>query len=301
MNSFSKFFKAILDYIFDRPTPVQLAVTAPAHVEAPTTGGSPDWIQPPAGNTMQDWFKYFSLPYNNQQEVLPNYRGDIMQDNCAVQAPIEQIQAILNYYYKNNLFPAPVMDFLRENYLNAQGWIKLSVRYSSVTAKVKNGIGANIGDVYDQFSVNGIIPEHLYPEPVGEYTWEQYMAPIDPKILAFGQKSTTFFKILWSVIPGGNGWSIPNLEPLRQALISSPVVIAGAIGNVDRFGIEQYAGQQIYQHCRVIGAIQGNNPKVLDNYPLNGTNANPSAADLTRTFSQNFPIPCAIKAQVKII
>lgn len=266
-----------------------------SHVEVPDVLiGSPEWIQPPVGNLTQNWWPYFTQPYNNQTENTPN--GILFEDNCTVQSSIETIQAILNYYLVNNLFPQNVTKFLKDYYCNENGQVKLSVRYASKMANIQEGKGANIGDVWNSYSIYGLVPDKYYPDPQMPFSWKEYMANIDQKIIDFGKNSTTFFKVVWTTL-SSNGWTAPNLIGIKNGLITSPISIAGKIGNIDSKGIEQFPkGYNIYEHCRIIGSVDDKNTEidVLDNYL-------DSKGLMTRRLAIDFPVPCAIIAQVLII
>lgn len=253
----------------------------------PTLAGSPEWKQSPVNNVSKNWFNYFTLPYATQEEYT--HSGCWFLDNCTVISAIETIQGILNYYIKNN--DDAVSDFIKKNYLNPQGYVQLSVRYNSVMAGIVQGVGANIGNVWNSFNVYGFVPQTLCPELTGNFTWEEYYTPIDPKIISFGQNSTKLFKIVWNVI-ANNGWLAPNLPSIEQGLLTSPISFASQIGNIDINGIEQPTTFDTYQHCRCIGNIDSF-IEVLDNYPIGGT--------MLRKLNTTFPIPCGIICQILII
>lgn len=278
MINLKEIIRSILNYFFP-----------PAHVTVPQVlSGSPDFKPGYANNTKQDWFPYFSLPYNSQEEDLGN-KGNLFEDNCTVQGSIAIIEAILNFYIKNN--DSPAVKFIKNYYCNEQGYVKLSVRYNSKLADIQKGIGANLATVWDLYAIHGVIPQKAYTDPTGQFTWEEYMQDLPAGLEAYGAYSLTLFKIIWTAL-NTNGWNVANPDLIRTALKSSPLCFASQIGNIDSNGIEQPTGYHIYQHVRVIGSYD-DYYKILDNYPSKGL--------MTRKLSPNFPLPCLIMAQVQVL
>ena len=241
------------------------------------------YVEPPVANSSQNWLKYLSLPYRTQ------WAGAFDEDNCATRAAIECLEAIFNYYLMNNLFPPATTDFLKKNFCNDQGFVKLSIRYNS---KLNNTTinGASVDTVWNNFAQFGIIPEKMYPDPVGNFTWNQYYSDVPADVLAFGKQTLNLFKINWQTIWNGR-WQAPDISVLKQSLISSPVYFAGGIGRVLADGIERWNGVKTYQHARLIYA-EDNFQEVLDSY------VNPG---YLHKLEWSYPIPCAIKCGIKII
>ena len=269
--------------------------TTPHVIVPATVAGSQQFVQPPTFNPAQNWFSSLSQPYNNQEEWLPNGQGDLMQDNCTLQGVIETVQALFNWYKNNN--NDIVATYIKNSLCNAQGYVKLSVRYLSILAGVKLGIGVSVDTGWDTIAKYGMIPDNLLPTPSGVYTFEQYITPTAnmAELISFGENQTKLFQILWSVIQN-NVWTAPDLNLLKTALYTSPIMFASGIGNIDQNDIEQPPAVPGYGHCRVIYAID-DHIEVLDNYPEKSA----PGASLLRKLALTFPIACAIKAQIKII
>ena len=68
-----------------------------------------DLVYTPVLTNVGNWSNYISQPYEGQNQ------GNWDEQNCVCQAGINVIEAILNYYYKNNLLPQPLLDFIKNN------------------------------------------------------------------------------------------------------------------------------------------------------------------------------------------
>lgn len=253
------------------------------HIQVPTVSGSEEWSQPDIVNVSQDWLKYLSLPFRTQ------WAGAFDEDNCATRAAIETLEAILNYYLMNNQFPDFIANFLKKYYCNSAGYIKLSIRFNS---KLNNTTvkGANVTDVWNNFNRDGVVPESVYPDPIGRFTWDEYYQDIPNGIEQYGEMTTKFFKVIWKIIWNSN-WNVPDIAELREALKSSPVYFASAVGTRDSSGIEQWNHDKIYKHARLL-FNESTTQDILDSYEY---------PEYLRKLSQSFPLACAIQGAIKII
>ena len=257
----------------------------------------PSNIIPSPNYPLTNWLASFSSPYINQEEVLPNNHGDIFQEDCVNSGLTAIKEAFLNNYM--NSHDDEVSAFIKKNFLNAQGFVKLSVRYSAVMAGLTQ-TGVNVQVAMNADEIYGLVPYSLWPTPTTPYTFEEYVAPIPVDIIAFGKNTTSLFKMVWTCLWSGL-WTPANMALIQESLLTSPIGFASAIGTVNVSGIEQWNGNQDYEHFRVIVSALNNNYQVLDNYPLNGTMPNPSNSAMLRTLAANFPIACAIVGKLLII
>ncbi len=256
----------------------------PSHINSPLASGSQDWQTPNITNVSQDWTPYMSLPYRTQ------FTGNFDEDNCATRSAIETIEAILNYYLRNSLFPDNVAIFLNKYYCNSAGYVKLSIRFNAAL----NGTtqqGNTVDKVWNGFNIDGIIPESIYPDPKPGFTWNDYYSPVPEGLQQYGEFSTKFFKIIWNVIVN-NYWGAPDIDKLRQALVKSPLqMLTSGVISEDN-GIQTLSGNHLYQHARVLLAEPMGYQLALDSYPYE---------DYIRKFTVLSPLPTVIQCGVKII
>lgn len=296
MNWLSQIFVNIFRAIFNK-TDTTTVITSPPHIVVEDIAvGMPTiaaWKDSPITNPTGVWDSYVSLPYGNQEEVLPNNSGTLFEDNCTLRMLLGISETEMNYKYRNKLYPQNVMDFFTRNMLNADGYVKLSARFSSWAAGVKNGTGVSVPVALASFVSKGVVPEHWWPELPTPYTFEQYVVNPPANVVALGAEFATLIQIAGQQITPSTAWGVPNHEAISEALTTSPVGFASSIGNIDQFGVEQYAGIPVLQHCRFIQHQNGSNPSVVDNYPIKD--------NFIRNLSQNFPFPYLVKIQTNIV
>lgn len=251
-----------------------MAVKKRKHIIFPAGTGS-GFASLPIITNNSGWQQYISLPLRTQNENTWD------EDNCATRAAIECIEAVFNYYLKNNLLSAPLAVFLKSQFCNDQGYVKLSIRYN---AKLNNTTpqGVKVDTVFNNFAIYGVVPESIYPDPPAPFTWAQYYSDVPESALLYGKAMVNTFKIAWKVIQS-DVWTAPNLNLLRDNLAYSPLYFAGMTCALDANGIEQWCNSDTYQHCRVLINFD-QYLEVLDSEP----------PKLLRQLALNFPLPCLV-------
>jgi hypothetical protein len=239
----------------------------------------------PAAN----WINYCSQPFRTQ---WVSEKNGFDEDNCATRSAVEVLEALLNYYLRNHLFPAPIEAYFRNPvnmWLNSNGDVKISIRYNArENNTTKNGCSVNT--VWNNFAQYGIVPEALYPDPPSPFTWNDYYANVPDDICMFGEYvATSLFQVIFGVVTNNN-WNVPNIPQLQQWLQHSPLYFASGIGKQDANGVEQWNGVKQYQHARVLCQEDGY-AETLDSYPPN----------YYHKLSQSFPLACVISVSLKII
>lgn len=255
------------------------------HIQVPQlVSGSPDWIQPTINNVSQNWVKYQSLPLRTQWTGLED------ESNCVIRGMIvEPLEAYFNFYIEQN--PDDIISvFLKKYYCNPQGYVKISIRHLSKVCGVIPGKGVDVQSALTKASFSGIVPESVYPDPVGNFTNQEYYKELPPGIEQYGYYVARIFKVLFNPI-WNNNWQVPDIQTLRNALIASPVGFASAVGRRDNNGIEQWLSDRVYVHARCLCA-EDSYQEVLDSY---------SYPDYWRKLSTSFPLACAIQVGVKIV
>lgn len=268
----------------------QLFFPKKEHVDVPADlVGSAGYSFTPTINFLNaNWLQYMSVPFRTQ--VIPG-GGD--EENCDTRTPVEIIEALLNFSIKNHLFPANIEQFFtnpKNAWLNEQGYIKLSVRYSSA----RNGTtatGASVQQVMDGFKKYGIVPEAYYPDPAAPFTFDQYYATVPENVCMLGEYTLVLINVLFDVIQN-NAWNAPNLALLQEKLMHSPLWFASAIGSVDQNGIEKWRGNKQYIHARALCAVD-TSLETLDSYKRNN--------NFNQKLALDFPLACLLSIQIKII
>lgn len=262
----------------------------PTGVLPPVSGGS-DQVYVPNVSMDGDWEPYLSKPYESQSP----YGVDEL--NCTSQSGINAIEAILNYYLKNDLLPKDLSDFLKNpkaGWLNKEGYVKLSTRYTAKMAgTTKQGLAMD--DFWRSVNRDGIVPLSAYKDPEGQFTWEEYYKPVDAQIKAVGSKAKDLFQFTWKVIENNN-WNAPSISKLKEALKESPLHIAGALCPLDYAGIQRPCGKKMYEHARLMYRID-DYIRLLDQYDYQAGNP-PS---YLKRLSTDYPVPCVIKIALNII
>ena len=253
-----------------------------SHILPPSTGGTVNYA-PNINYPLANWIPYMSLPYRTQWEQTWD------EDNCATRAAIEVLEAILNYYLKNNLFSQPIVDFLNKNgFINSLGWVKLSIRYSATTNNTTSN-GVSVDTVFDNFNICGVVPESWYPDPPTPFSWNTYYAPVPQNIIELGEQLPKLIKVDWTVIVNDD-WQTPNIPLLQQHLQNCPIYFASNYGSIVN-GIEQPNTTYLkYEHARVLCTVD-NYLEVLDSY----------VQDYNDKMSLSCPLACCIACKIEIL
>ena len=240
-----------------------------------------DTLFTPSVSINGDWSQYISQPYEGQNQ------NNWDEQNCVCQSGINVVEAILNYYYKNNLFPQVLLDFIKNNgYLNDQGFIKLSTRFQSkMSGTTTSGVGMD--DFWISVNRDGILPYTAYPDPSGAFDWNKYYQPVPQPVIDAGKTAAKIFHFTWQAFENNN-WNPPLISELKNVLKSSPIHWAGMCCAVDAGGIERWCKANYYVHARAIYGV-GDYINVLD-----------SEMPALKKLELRFPIACAIKVQLQI-
>jgi hypothetical protein len=236
---------------------------------------------PVVANLSGDWTPFISQPFDSQNE------GNWDELNCVTQSGINAIETVLNYYVKNNLYPI-LTDFLKGNgYLDAQGFVKLSTRFTAKMAgTTKQGLGMD--SFWASVNKDGILPYTAYPDPSGTFDWNTYYQPIPQAIINAGKSAAGIFNFDWKVCQNNN-WNPPVITNLKKDLIDSPLHWCGMDCALDASGIERWCKADYYVHARMVYNID-NYIEVLD-----------SEMPALKKLELAFPIPCYIKFSLKLI
>lgn len=248
----------------------------------PTVTGGDDVFTPSIvmdGN----WFPYMSLPYETQYTNFD-------QKNCVTKSGMHSVEAILNYFYKNRLFPNQGMYDLIEKggFLNAQGYIDLSERFTAKMAGTTQA-GLAMDKFWESINRDGIVPKSAYSDPTIT-TWEEYYRPVPQAVIEAGKRAAQIFQWNWKVIKN-NEWNAPVIADLKNALYHSPLHFASELGTHDFDGIDRPTGKQVYAHARTIFRVD-DFIETLDQYPY---------PDFLHKLSLDFPMACVIVCSLKII
>jgi len=241
------------------------------------------WVYTPViNNTTANWLPYISTPFESQN------LGSWDELNCVCQSGINVIEAILNYYYKNNLLPIQLSDFIKNNgYLNEQGFIKLSTRFQAKMAGTTHQ-GVGMDAFWQSVNRDGILPYTAHPDPVNKsFNWDEYYQAVPPEVIKAGKLAADIFQFSWQVFKN-NEWDAPIIADLKSALTNSPIHFASMICASDSAGIERWCGAKYYQHARAVYGV--------DDY----INVLDSEMPAIKKLELKFPLACCIKAQLKI-
>ena len=248
------------------------------YVIAPVVTGG-DIFYVPVIKMDGNWLPYLSKPYESQYINFD-------ESNCVTQSGINCIEAILNYYLKNNLLPPEVDYAFEQLFCNEQGDVKLSTRFTSTMAGTTK-LGLGMDKFWESVNRDGIVPLRNYPDLKGKFTWEDYYKPVPADLIAAGKQSAKIFQFAWKVFKN-NQWNAPIIADLKSALAESPIHWAGASCPKDYAGITRPCGARVYQHARTIYAVT-DYLEILDQFD-----------PYLRKASLDYPVPCAIKAQLII-
>lgn len=264
--------KEIIEWVFSlfkKPTGVlPIKVTGSGDVYTPSISMNGNWLP------------YMTKPYETQ------YQG-FDQLNCVTKSGMHCIEAVLNYFYKNRLFPIPEMYTLLEKggFLNANGDVDLSERFTAKMAgTTKQGLGMD--DFWASINRDGIVPKTVYPDPV-TMTWEEYYKPVPQAVIEAGKRSAKIFQWNWKV-EQNNNWNAPVVGELKKVLQQSPIHFCGPLCPKDNAGIFRYCGAKAYQHARTLTSLD-DYQEILDQY-----------YPFLQKAELAYPIPCAIKMSLKI-
>lgn len=265
--------KEIIDFImglFRKPTGV-----------LPTTSGG-DEVFTPSILMDGNWLSFLSQPYETQYYAF----GDAM--DCVSQSGVHVIEAILNYYYKNNLFPlnSSFKKLLEEGgYINDLGYIELSVPHiAKLAGTTRKGLAMDA--FWNAVNTYGLVPKKLWNKDKAK-TWEEYYIDIPQSIQLAGKDFAILFHWNWVVLENNN-WGAPNIAKLKSALTHSPIHFAGPLCNRDFAGIMRYCGSKIYQHAQCLYKLD-DYQEILNQY-----------SPFLQRSELVFPVPCAIVASLHI-
>ena len=247
----------------------------------PTVSGG-DEVYTPSIAMDGNWLPYLSKPYEGQYYAF----GDAL--DCVSQSGVHTIEAILNYFYKNNLFPqnSEFKALLENNsYINDQGYIELSVPYIARLAGTTHQ-GLSMDAFWKAVNFWGLVPKKLWNKDNAK-SWDEYYADIPLGVKTAGQDFAKIFQWNWQVIQN-DVWTSPNLALLREALTHSPIHFAGSLCPRDYAGIMRYCGSKVYKHAQCLYAID-DYQQILNQY-----------APYLQRSEMLYPIPCAIKASLII-
>lgn len=250
------------------------------HGVLPTISGG-DQVFTPTITMDGNWLPYASKPYETQYYSF----GDAL--DCVSQSGVHLIECLLNYYYKNNLFPIPEMKDLIEKggYLNDQGYIELSVPYiAKLAGTTKQGLAMDA--FWNAVNQYGLVPKKNWNRDNAR-SWEEYYLDIPTGVKLAGQDFAKIFKWNWKVI-ANNDWGTPNITQTKEALTHSPIHFATVICTRNSQGIMIYCGKEVYQHARTLIGLD-TEQEILDQY----------SPFLTKS-ELTYPMACSIVANLSI-
>lgn len=252
----------------------------PTGVILPTAMGSAE-IYTPTISMDGNWLPFLSTPFETQYKTFD-------QANCVSKSGLHCVEAILNYFYKNKLFPVQEMYDLIEkgDFLNEKGFVDLSERFTAKMAGTTH-YGLAMDAFWQSINRDGIVPQSIYDDPPGSFTWEDYYSEVPENIKAIGRSAAKIFQFTWTVIQNNN-WYAPVIAGLQANLTHSPIHFAGSSCPKDYAGIQRPCGSKVYAHARCLYGIS-DYLNMLDQYP----------PYLTKS-SLDYPIPCAIVASLTI-
>lgn len=215
--------------------------------------------------------------------------GSFDEDNCDVMGALEALEPLLKKLINHPDTPQILSDELKKaGFVNELGDVKLSARFTSVMSGVKQGIGVSMLDVWNSINRDGVIPYSLWPDPAPGFTWNEYMKPIDPEIIAIGKRISAILTFPWKWV--NQGVCNPDLNTVKKALIQAPLHLCGPVCPKDSSDIEQPCGTCQCRHCRTIMSMN-EYINLLDHYGQD---------KLTQT-ALNCQMPFIIQPSIQII
>jgi hypothetical protein len=264
--------KRLWELFFPKPTGI-----------LPTVSGG-DEVFTPSVAMDGNWQTYLSQPFEGQ------FQHGFDELDCVSQSGVHAIEAVLNYFYKNNLFPSngSFKELLEKGgYINDQGFVELSVPYIARLAGTTHQ-GLAMDKFWQTVNTCGLVPKKVWNKD-NATTWEEYYADIPVDVKAAGQDFAKIFQWNWKVIKN-DAWDAPIIADLKNALYHSPIHFASELGTHDFDGIDRPTGKKTYAHARTIFRVD-DYIEILDQYQY------PS---FLHRLSLDFPIACAIVCSLKI-
>ena len=219
-----------------------LKLVAPEPLD-PRAGGETG-VPTVARNVSGDWRTYD--PTNKTQlMILSNGAIEGDTESCTDFSGTNNIAIQLDWLIKNGQVDPNGVNFLESNgYLDENGRVNLSPRFTAVMSGTTPQAGNTLPNVWKSMSTDGVVPETVWPMPTAGFDaiannppftapqsfWNEYFATVSPEAIALGKQFLQWFSIQyeWIAWPGGGAQTMADFAALMPV---APLQIATAVCN----------------------------------------------------------------------
>lgn len=177
----------------------------------------------------------FVVPLEGRARYLPQgERQNIGEEknDCATRAPLNALEAQLNYGYEKSLLTRANFEWLEDNGYVVDGRIILSDRFTAIKSGTDPRTGNSLKAPHQSIRTHGVIPKALFPQVPSRD--EYYDASkITPAMEALGRAFADRFTINYEQVPTSQLLALLQQETVTVAGYAWPTPIDGVYPRVE--------------------------------------------------------------------